>query len=363
MQNVQSMDLAISEVLGEVNEEQLPKYTLYSHPDLLGLSIPPMRWIIGMMIPNPGLVVISGRPGSYKTFFALWLGFRASLNQSLFAEYDEGYFCDEEATRMKESVPTLFIEEENTVQTMKERAFGFRGSSNGEPEALFYLIDVGFKFKSPAWREEVLRIIEEKRIKLLILDPFSSVMGLQNENDNAEVAEVMDVIRKEFVQRGLSVILIHHPSKGDGDGKGIRGAGDILGKCDVHLSLEVENESEKVIRATYQKLRVADRNRVSDFRMRMAGDGAFRDLHFRYLGRALSKGIEERNEFAQQILAVMEKGQEYSRKDVAQLLDTSTSAKRFSGVWKNLMQQKKIGINVTTKRFYNNIDNSRVEGH
>lgn len=353
---MQSIDLAIKEVIDEASREELPNYTLYSHADLLGLDIPPMQWIIGMMIPNPGLIVLSGKPGSYKTFFALWLGLRASTNQPLFAEYEEGYFCDEEATRTKKNVPTLFIEEENTVQTMKERVYGFRGTSPNDSQSMFYLIDVGFKFKSQAWRDEMQKNIREKGIKLLILDPFSSVMGLENENDNSEVAEVMDIIRKEFVQNGLSVILIHHPSKGDGDGKGIRGAGDILGKCDVHLSLEVENEFEKVIRVTYQKLRVADRNKVSDFRMRLAGDGAMRDLHFRYLEKAESKAVEERGKFSKEVLAVMEKGQEYTRKDIAQAMDVATSGKKFSDVWKRLLHEKKIAMNITSRRFYKNVD-------
>ncbi len=352
MQNDQIIANKINQVITEQGKDVLPDFTLHSHKELLNLDIPPMKWLVGMMIPNPGLVVISGKPGSFKTFFALWMGIRVSTNSTLFNGYDESDFCDEEVMRLKEKIPTLFVEEENTQQTMKERVKMFQPIGQQNVSEMFYLIDVGFKFKSEAWRTEVLRIVEEKGIRLLILDPFSSVMGLDNENDNSEVSEVMDIIRKEFVKRDLTVILIHHPSKGDAEAKGIRGAGDILGKCDVHLSLEVENENDKIIRVSYQKMRVADKSKVSDFRMRLAGDGLLGDSHFRYLGAAKNKNIELREEVMQEILKCMINDNQYTRKEIAELCGESTTGKKFSGAWNQLIKDKKVIKDLVLKKFY-----------
>jgi uncharacterized protein YajQ (UPF0234 family) len=217
---------------------------------------------------------------------------------------------------------------------------------------MFYMVDEGFKFTDEKWRTELLKVIDEKRIKLLIVDPFSSVMGLENENDNAEVSRVMDLVRKEFVKRDVTVILIHHPSKGDGDGKNLRGAGDILGKCDVHLSLEVEDEMNKIIRVSYQKLRVADRSKVADFRMRLAGESGLQDLRFRYLGIAKSQYEEERDVLMTEILNHMVNGEEYSQKETAEAVEQKPSNKKFVAAWKRLVSEKKVTQNATTKKYY-----------
>ncbi len=355
MNNVDRLEKEMSFLEGlALPSEQLEPlvYDLLSHKQLLNLDIPPTQWIIGLMIPNPGLVAISGKPGSYKTFFAIWLGLRAGMGKPLFDEHDEGYFSDELERAPMGKVPTLFVEEENTKQTMKERALGFHSFTSTPVDDMFYMVDEGFKFTDERWRTELLKIIDEKGIKLLIVDPFSSVMGLENENDNAEVSRVMDLVRKEFVKRGMTVILIHHPSKGDEGVKNLRGAGDILGKCDVHLCLEVENEMEKIIRVSYQKLRVADRSRVSDFKIRLAGDSGMCDLRFRYLGIAKPQYEEDRDELVADILKFMEDGAEYTQKEIASGVQQKTNNKKFVAAWKNLIAETKIKQNIMSKLFY-----------
>ncbi len=333
-------------------------YMLLSHQQLIELPIPPTQWISGMLIPNPGLVAISGKPGSYKTFFAIWLGLRVGMGKPLFEERDEPFFAEGLGAALMGKVPALFVEEENTKQTMKERALAFHGFGSAPVDDMFYLVDEGFKFKDERWRNELIRIIEEREIKLLIVDPFSSVMGLENENDNAEVSRVMDLIRKEFIKRDVTVILIHHPSKGDGDGKSLRGAGDILGKCDVHLSLEVESEMEKIIRVSYQKLRVADRSKVSDFRMRLAGDSEVRDLRFRYVGVAKPQFMEDREALVQEILKCMEVGETYMQADVAKRVDQRPNNKKFVAAWKALIAEGRVKQSSITKEYYNNVTTS-----
>lgn len=342
----------IDNILGEIDQQQkIITPNIITHKELLELDIPPMKWVMNMMIPNPGLTVISGRPGSYKTFFALWMGLRASAGLPLFDEYDEPYFCQAEADASMGKIPTLFIEEENTKQLMKGRARGLKVFEVGD---MNYMIDEGFKFTDEAWRETIHRVIEEKGIKLLILDPFSSVMGLDNENDNAEASKVMDIVRKEFVKLGLSVILIHHPSKGS-EGNNLRGAGDILGKCDVHLCLENEDELQKIVRVTYEKLRVADRSKVANFRMRMTGDGDLRNLEFRYAGQTVSKTQEERNELAEQIMEAISNGAELEQKEIAEIVGQKPQNKKFKASWDQLVRDKKILRNATSKKFHKDL--------
>lgn len=332
------------------DEEQEPiNPVIFSHKELLELDIAPMNWIVNRMIPYPGLIVISGKPGSYKTFFTFWLGMRVSAGLPLFDECDEPYFCKIDGEQPMGKVPTLFIEEENTKQLMKHRAHGMKVFEVGD---IYYMIDEGFKFTDERWREAIKETITQKGIKLLILDPFSSVMGLNNENDNAEVSKIMDIVRKEFVNMGLSVILIHHPSKGDGDGLNLRGAGDILGKCDVHLSLEVNDSPDKIIKVRYQKLRVEDISKVSDFNMRLTGDSDFRDLRFRYLGKALKDHEIKRNALADEILETLDPNDEFTQREIAEIVGHKPNNSKFQAAWKLLIKNNQILFNQITKKWH-----------
>jgi hypothetical protein len=258
-----------------------------SGTELLALNIPKPSWIINNVIPSCGLVAISGKPGSYKSFFALWLAMRAAAGEPQFDDTQEPFFCEQRTVHS----PTLFIEEENTTILTRDRYYGLRQVPGAH---LYFRIDQGFKMQDEEWRKALLADVEAKGIKLIVADPFSSVMGLEDENNNAEVAVVMDLIRKEFIAKGITFVFIHHPAKGDGEGKGLRGAGDILGKCDVQLHLEKDEEDPCQITVSYEKMRLLRPDAVQNWKMRFIGDEALRDQRFRYLGEAKRRYEEER---------------------------------------------------------------------
>jgi RecA-family ATPase len=54
--------------------------------------------------------------------------------------------------------------------------------------------------------------LKTNEIKLLVLDPFSSVLGASNENDNAEVSKIMDVMRELINELNIGIIFLHHPA-------------------------------------------------------------------------------------------------------------------------------------------------------
>lgn len=303
--------------------------------ELEAMELPGTQWAMNRIIPYPGLVAVSGRPGSYKTFFCLWLALRIAEGLPLFEEPEA-----KDITPLTGPVPVLFIEEENTVRLVRERMLGFK---RGTAVPLHFYIDQGFKMMDPSWREKVLAFVAERGIRVIFMDPFSSVMGLKDENSNAEVAAVMDVVRKEFIKRDVSIVFIHHPSKGDEGGKSLRGAGDILGKCDVHLSLENEKADRRTVRVSYEKMRVADEATMRNFKMRIEGDPAMRDTRFAYLGEAKPEFQEERDKLvdeARKALPTM--GEEFTRKELAEACDTSPSADRFTAAWGDLLKSGEV---------------------
>jgi len=320
----------INETLNSIRKptEALPEPL--SLDDLEALDLPDTQWIHDTLLPYPGLVALSGAPGSYKTFFALWMALRASQGLALFDGVGSGGLLETGV-----SVPTLFIEEENEIRTMRSRLLSFKRDRKAD---LYFYIDCGFKMSDESWRSKVLEFVEARGIKLIFMDPFSSVMGLKDENSNAEVAVVMDIIRKEFVKRNITVVFIHHPSKGGEGGASLRGAGDILGKVDVHLTFAVESAKDRLISVKYAKMRVADSSELQDFQVQLVGEKGAKDWEFVHKGEMKPKGVEERDALKTAILKVFETGEEFGRKEVAELVGASNSGDRFTNVWNSLVE-------------------------
>lgn len=320
----------INETLDSIRKEEVPHPEPLSLEDLEALDLPDTQWIHSDLLPYPGLVALSGAPGSYKTFFALWMALRASQGLTLFDGAGSGGLLETGT-----SIPTLFIEEENEIRTMRSRLLSFKRSKRAD---LYFYIDCGFKMSDESWRKKVLEFVEAKGIKLIFMDPFSSVMGLKDENSNAEVAVVMDIIRKEFVKRNITVVFIHHPSKGGEGGASLRGAGDILGKVDVHLTFGVESAKDRLISVKYAKMRVADSSQLKDFQVQLVGEKGAKDWEFVHKGETKPKGVEERDALKASILKVFETGEEFGRKEVAELVGVSNSGDKFTKAWNSLVE-------------------------
>jgi hypothetical protein len=306
------------------------------------LVIPRPEWIIRKVIPKGGLVAISGVPGSFKSYFALWIALRAAEGLPLFKSMETEFFCDQ----ITEKTPTLFIEEENTLPLVHTRHRSFCTPRSAD---LFFHIDKSFKLIDEAWRNSILAFVEAHKIGLIIMDPFSSVMGFEDENDNAKVSVQMDLMRKQFIMKGVTVIFLHHPSKNSEGGVNLRGAGDILGKCDVHLHLEKDEIDKNLITVAYKKMRLISETEVSDFKMRAVGDGEIGQLEFRYMGEAIGKREEGINEKMKEILAAFIPGEAMQKNALSKATGGKQDRDPFKGAFERLVKDGKIRIGFEKK--------------
>lgn len=339
---IQDLDLAA--ILAAEKGESPVKPPSINDVEMEALVLPRPEWLIHKVIPKGGLVGISGRPGSQKTFFSLWLGLRVAEGLPLFESMETDFFCEQQTM----ITPTMIIEEENTLILTKDRR---RGLKTPCTPRFHYRVSQGFKLQDKTWREALLADVEEHQIGLIIMDPFSSVMGLDNENDNAEVAVAMDLLRKDFIDKGITIIFIHHPAKGDGEGKGLRGAGDIFGKCDVVLNLEKDAVDKQTITVSYEKMRLISELEVQNFKMRLTGDSYIGQAEYRYLGEAASKTDTERNKLKEDIKGFMQAGLAYNRSEVAAGIGSRSSNDRFDAVWKKMVNEGEIYQGIGSKKF------------
>src|SRR3990167_10287488 len=320
--------------------------TALTTEQLLALNVPPPQWLLNAMIPHPGLVAISGKPGSYKTFFAMWMAQRIAAGKSLFDHFDEPFFVQPEPTDEEKvsNAKTLFIEEEMTKGQIKKRIADMLSFAK---DRTYWLVgeNVNLNPENESHSNQIADFCKQKDIKVIFLDPFTSVMQMTDENANGEANKLMDWIRDTFVHQGISVVFIHHPSKGDSGGMNLRGAGDILGKCDMHFVLEKQEGSERRIKITYAKCRSVDEMLVSDFQARLIANDLMGHLEWQYIGKVEKEKKDyekERDVKASSILSIMMPGISYLQKEIAIKLGMNKNGRGFLTVWKGLLEEGKI---------------------
>jgi len=294
-------------------------------------DIKPTQWLFPLLLPSPALVGLVGRPGCYKTFFGHWIAKRLSEGKDLFDQYDELPQWD--IDHDKEPVNTLIIEEEMGEEIVQERIHTL---SPHDESRVHWMINSGFKLLKGRREideervDELVKIIEEKEIKVLILDPFISIAGMEDENDNAEANYVMKILLDKFVNNGpkITVIFIHHPSKSS-DGDVMRGAGDILGKSYVGLALDKVSNDGTLVKVKCIKTRwYWPKTFTMDFRKNQDKGEKDGQLEFVYIGRE-DKPKTKKDELGQEIVYFLKREPEgLTKVQLSRLLDRKGDPKK-----------------------------------
>ena len=231
-------------------------------------DLPVPSWFYEGFLPKASLVFFAGTPGSYKTFFALKIA-SSLVEERMLADAIEVKNVPDSISKICEECPNLLlIEEEMNASIIQDR---LKFLSHTEEKSDFHLLlSTAFKLSAKENISELKAFCLKNKIKLIFMDPFSSVLGSDDENDNAKISEILDHLRREIVDNqeiGASVVLIHHPSKNaKGVVNSLRGAGDIFGKADHALLFEkTENSPETTI--TCIKSRLTDLSEIPSIKL------------------------------------------------------------------------------------------------
>lgn len=107
------------------------------------------------------------------------------------------------------------------------------------------------------WKDLIRTIIEKVQdcgAELVIIDALPNIWSVTNENDAAEVSESISILR-DITEAGASLLLVHHPRKGDG---GIqtasRGSGALPSFADILVDLgklpsDGDNSNRRLLKA------------------------------------------------------------------------------------------------------------------
>lgn len=201
----------------------------------------PIEWMIGRLIPENQITVISGPPGVFKTMSEIEWSLSVSMGGKAYGHFDT-----------MESPVLLVIADGDNKRNIKKR---INFLSNDPNDNFHLLIDSSFKLTEKSI-EKLVALINEHKIKFIIFDSFRAVMPSdKKENDAGDVREVINRLRP-LTNIGVTVLITHHDRKKPVNLRGytstdpndlgemMSGSVDIRGAVDCHLAMGAGKDKE-----------------------------------------------------------------------------------------------------------------------
>jgi hypothetical protein len=264
----------------KAKNELLPGIVPIWHKDLRELEVEEPSWIIDQLISKGGINIISGLPESHKSFITLDMVRAVSLGVPFLGKFPT------------ERHRALIVDEENRLGRSKMR-LGFLSDVALD---VAVVAEKHIKIDSAGAAEAFIPYCKANDIGIVVFDSLSSFHGA-DENNNAQMAAVFEHFMR-ITQAGITVIIIlHEPksSKKDASNASPRGAGDILAKSDVWLSLRHVGNDVNTISVKQFKNRDAERLPEFNIAVHREKDRT----RFEYVGEAPKQiGMEQRTDDA-----------------------------------------------------------------
>ena len=262
------------EVVDEISIDE-DKFKPLSVTDILAEDLSPVEWIVENLIPEEGIVALSGVPGSYKSWISYHLAVCVAKGVPLFGQFQ---------TKQNR---VLIIDEENSPRLAHQRLLKLEVGET----PIYFLFMKGIKIDTRNDLEGLINLSNNLEIGLIIFDSLIR-MHTKDENDAVAMARIAEAL-KEFTKSGMSVLFTHHhrkqsPFGGKNLSQSLRGSSEILAFVDCHLAVE-KTEEHLIISQT--KLRQAEELRPFKVGIRDEDDKVI----FEYLGEhdEVKKKIEE----------------------------------------------------------------------
>ncbi|HYH75810.1 MAG TPA: AAA family ATPase, partial [Candidatus Saccharimonadales bacterium] len=227
-----------------MNQDKKQNNTINLQPrqlkDLLATTFPPEIWLVESLIPDEGVTILSGSPGSFKTWLYMEIAVKVSTGSLAL-----GHFPTKQTG-------VLIIDEESGERRMQKR---FKQLAAKGDMPIHFTSRVGYKM-SKAYAETIVSKADELKAGLVIFDSFTRFNGA-DENASGDMATLMDCYH-QLADAGLAVLILHHNRKGTAGPSNpaaeMRGSSDILAAADCHIAVSRVGQSE-FVRLTQTKNR------------------------------------------------------------------------------------------------------------
>jgi predicted ATP-dependent serine protease len=207
-------------------EELLELYPIKSLKKLMTTKFDPVHWVVDKLVPESGIVAISGAPASFKTWVILDMAQKIAKGEMLFDRFE---------TRQS---GVLLIDEENGDRLLQMR---FKQLQSELDLPVYTLSYTEFKLNGNTVKK-IIRTSKKYKVGVVIFDSLVRIHGM-DENSATEMANVFSLLRR-ITKEGITVIFTHHHRKSgnrqSSSSQEMRGSSDILASLDSHISIERE---------------------------------------------------------------------------------------------------------------------------
>ena len=209
--------------------------------------LPKRQWVFGTTAIAGAVTVIVAPPGVGKSTYTLEMAVAVATGRRDILNTDVGmggavwvYNNEDDLTEMLRRLSAIT----KTFEVSQEELAGRVFLNSGEERPLLIARRGDNDVVEPVDVEAVIREIEEKGIRLLIIDPFLETHEC-NENSNEEMNRVTRMYRDIAQRTGCAVVLVHHTGKPLGSDpepyygnlNAARGASSLMGVARIAKTL------------------------------------------------------------------------------------------------------------------------------
>lgn len=199
-------------------------------PAALTVDVAPQTWLIEGLWSDQAVGIIGGEPKCGKSFLALDLAVSVAAGRPCLRRF-----------AVPQPGPVLLFAAEDGPHIVRQRLQGIAAAANFAFNRLdIQIITVPrLRLDQGADRDDLRDTVERERPRLLILDPFVRLHGI-DENAASEVAPLLAFLRSLQRQFATAVVLVHHSRKGAAHmrgGQALRGSSELHAWGDSNLYL------------------------------------------------------------------------------------------------------------------------------
>lgn len=209
------------------------------------LTDEPITWLIDQLLPAKGFAALYGKPGSYKSFVALYLaGMIANGTEALQRSTNQGdvvYLAGEGGAGLKRRWDAL--RQQHNLPNTTPIAF-----IKGQLNLRSTMEDA----------EALLEAIRAKNLKpaMLVVDTLARAFAGGNENSSEDMGAFIAIVGHIIEALDCLVVVVHHAGKDEARGQ--RGHSSLLGAVDAELEvtkISDEDSPERIgkLKVTKQK--------------------------------------------------------------------------------------------------------------
>lgn len=206
-----------------------PRIRLVRADELRRVQVP---WLVNKLIPANGLAVMYGKPGTYKSFVAIYLSAHVAAGLPTLSG------------RTTQQGDVVYIAAEGRGG-LHQRWAALRSRYEIPNETPLYFVEASLDLResNQDFLDLVAAIQQRSAVpRLIVIDTLARTFGGGDENDASEMSQFIGTIGALQDQFGCAVMAIHHSGKDES--RGMRGSSALLGAADVVLFLSRDMEAE-----------------------------------------------------------------------------------------------------------------------